>query len=117
MAKGAPKPNKGVPVGYGDKGKAFYTKKAYNQSDSGQRHAKNPNLSTKPVGKGADGNVFFNKAKYAASNAGRLAQGTGGAHPAGATTPMPGHPSQNPTHLHGPSTIGKISGPAPRGAK
>jgi hypothetical protein len=85
MAKG-PNPGKGAPrkgggsgrvagskpVGYGDKGKAFYNPAKYNASKSGQAHAKNPSLSTKPVGKGAKGNVFFSKAKFNASKSGPM---------------------------------------------
>jgi hypothetical protein len=123
MAKGTPKRagGKAPVVGYGEKGNAFHNVAKYNQSESGQRHAKNPALSKTPVGKGAEGNVFFSKAAYRKSQAGQLAGAGGPAHQplgagdAGHTTPMPGHPSGNPTHVHGPATIGKINGPAPRG--
>jgi hypothetical protein len=107
---------KGPVVGYGEKGKAFHDVKKYNQSESGQRHAKNPALSTKPVGKGVDGNVFFSKAKYTAAQNTRVGEPPSHQQP---HTPMPGHPSQNPAHYHGPATTGRISGPkapaAPRG--
>lgn len=89
MAKGVPnrstKPgktanagNKGPVVGYGDKGKAFHSQKNYNQSKSGQAHAKNPALSVKPVGKGKQGNVFFSTAKFNASKSGPMATKTHG---------------------------------------
>ena len=108
MAKGTPK---GKPVGYGQKGHAFYNQKNYNKSVEGNRHAKNPNLSTKPVGYGANGNAFFSKAKYNASAEGRVhntsQQGTNPVHQQ-PHVPMPGHPSQNASSYHGPSTTGTI---------
>jgi hypothetical protein len=73
MAKGVPnrgtKPGivggKAPVVGYGQKGHVFHNQKNYNQSMEGNRHAKNPALSTKPVGYGKQGNAFFSKAAEA----------------------------------------------------
>jgi len=63
------------------------------------------------VGYGLGGKPFRNKAKFNASKAGQALHGgqMGSGH-----NPMPGHPSQNPTHYHGPSTTGTIKGAKPR---
>ena len=65
----------------------------------------------KPVGYGLNGNPFYNQAKYNASKSGRLhntsQSGTNPVHQQ-PHVPMPGHPSQNATHYHGPSTTGTI---------
>jgi hypothetical protein len=98
MAKSnAGKPAK--PVGYGQKGHAFHSTKNYNQSMEGQRHAKNPALSTKPVGYGAKGNAFFSKA---AMNHAKSTPTQGLGHP---------HAPLNP-----PSAVGNGGGAPRKGA-
>jgi len=68
------------------------------------------------VGYGLHGGAFRDPAKYQASKAGKQAGGHfgGQAPPQQSHTPMPGHPSQNATHYHGPSTTGAIKGAKPR---
>jgi hypothetical protein len=99
------------PVGYGTKGNAFHSVTAFNASKAGQakpQSAKNQALASTRRG---ISQAMEHKGPFPLAGAPQHPAGN-----AGHTTPMPGHPSQNPTHVHGPSTIGKINGPAPRGA-
>ena len=100
-------------VGYGLKGNAFH-----NQQNFDKSKAKAMQNSGAIKGRGVHHAAFLNQAKYNASAAGRLhnANPSGGSNPVHQQphAPMPGHPSQNPTSYHGPATLGKIAGPAPR---
>lgn len=113
MANNAGKGGKGPVVGYGDKGKAFHNQKNYNQSKSGQAHAKNPNLSKAPLAYGKKGNAFFSKGQVASHPAAQPnkkspQQAMGVTH------------SKGPAQMHGPHTTGavkltSVSGQMPRG--
>jgi hypothetical protein len=114
---------KAEPVGYGQHGHPFYNIEKYHQSKSGRAHAAAAKaghpLSTKPVGYGENHKAFFNPAKYANSKVGRSLAASANGTPGGTVhqqphAPMPGHPSQNPTHVHGPASTGTIKGGAIR---
>lgn len=104
------KPTGNPVVGYGAKGHAFHSVEKFNKSKSGQ--AKTPSAKNKALAGLRREISVTNAHPMPLHNAAPPQQ----AHaPAGFTTPMPGHPSGNASHVHGPSTTGRINGPAPRG--
>ena len=78
-------------------------------SQQGKPNTNKPGVT--PVGRGLNGKPFYNQANYNKSKAAKLAGGNPGYRPLAS---MPGHPSGNPTHVHGPSSTGTIKGAKPR---
>ena len=89
MANNRPPLKSTKPVGYGAKGNAFHSVKAFNQSKAGQ--AKTMTKQNQALA-----------GKRRAISQANEHQGPFPIHP------MPGHPSGNPVALHGPRTTGNI---------